>query len=106
MDSTVFQKMRLKAGVEGYAMNPPNSYTQMIKTQDFVQFKQMEKYGFVHLFVKSQQELKDQIMNALSFLNKDGVLWISYPKNSKGTSYDINRDSLNTLAQSYGITGV
>lgn len=51
------------------------------------------EYDFVHLFVSSRAELDARAPAALRAVKYDGILWISYPKQSAKIKTDINRDS-------------
>lgn len=102
MESTVYKKMRLKEGTTGIYLYAPEEYIAMTKKQRIVDFREQEKYGFVHLFVTSKQEYRDRINEAISLLGENGVLWISYPKSDRKNKYDINRDVLFAATQEVG----
>ena len=46
----------------------------------------------VHLFVKNVDELNKYAQKAMDVVKFDGLLWISYPKQSSKIKTDINRD--------------
>lgn len=103
MESTIFQKMRLKQGTTGIFLYAPEEYVSMAKGQDFIDFSKQESYNFVHLFIESKQDYYERISEALQLLSSTGVLWISYPKSDKKHRYDVNRDVLFEITPEQGI---
>lgn len=103
MESTIFQKMRLKQGTTGIYLYAPEEYVSMAKEQNFIDFSKQESYDFVHLFVESKQDYYERIPEALRLLSDNGILWISYPKSSPKNRYDINRDILFEITPEQGI---
>ncbi|QAA33840.1 hypothetical protein [Clostridium manihotivorum] len=97
MESTVYKKMRLKEGTSGVYLYAPEAYIDMAAEQDFVNFSEKDKYGFVHLFISSKKDYEDRIDEAISKLEDGGALWISYPKSDRKNKYDVNRDILFAL---------
>jgi hypothetical protein len=52
-----------------------------------------QTYRFVHLFVRSREEMNAHGRTAIDRLDGDGHLWVSYPKkSSKKYTCDISRD--------------
>ncbi|MDT8715167.1 hypothetical protein IAI10_00535 [Clostridium sp. 19966] len=102
IESTVLKKMRLKEGIFGIYLYAPKEYIEMCNNQNYVKFHKQDNYGFVHLFIESQNDYKARIEEALALLGKGGVLWISYPKSDKKNKYDVNRDILFKLTQENG----
>lgn len=68
-----------------------------------------DKYEFIIIFAKKQEELIAQFSKLKDNIEKDAVLWIAYPK---GTSKkykketDIKRDMLQQLLKEEGYQGV
>ena len=50
------------------------------------------QYDLVHLFVANRAELERLGPVALQSVKYDGLLWISYPKQSAKVQTDLNRD--------------
>jgi hypothetical protein len=63
-------------------------------------------YKFVHLFVKSIEELNTLGPVALRAIEYDGLLWISYPKKTSKIKTDINRDQGFESIINEGLEGV
>lgn len=94
--------MKLKQGTTGVFLYSPEQYINMANEQDYIDFTEHEKYGFVHLFIESKKNYYERITEALSKLSETGVLWISYPKSVKNNKYDVKRDTIFALTQENG----
>ncbi|MDO9629019.1 MAG: hypothetical protein Q7I99_03880 [Acholeplasmataceae bacterium] len=103
MDALVFKKMRVKPGTPGVFFYAPLAYQEMVKNQDYVDFTSLKKPKFIHLFVESEKEYKERINEALSIMDFDARLWISYKKSTNKVKYDINRDSFFIFAKEDGL---
>ncbi|MCU0104876.1 hypothetical protein N7603_04320 [Acholeplasma vituli] len=102
MNLNVFNKMRIKKGTIGRHFYAPESYINMVKDQDIIDFEG-DNPTFYHLFVASQQDFIERITPIMETMNTDTRLWVSYPKKLRYESYDINRDTLFELGTEYGI---
>lgn len=102
MNLNVFTKMRVKKGTVGRHFYAPDSYINMVKDQDIIDFEG-DNPTFYHLFVASQQDFIDRIEPIMETMNIDTRLWVSYRKKSRYESFDINRDTLFVLGNEYGI---
>jgi len=90
MDSSIFKKMKAKAGMAANIICPPPDYP----TLDGFNNVNDGKYEFVHLFVTSKQEFAERFDSAAELVADNSLLWVSYPKSTRKQAYDINRDSL------------
>lgn len=97
MEASIFAKMRLKKGTFGRHFYAPESYLDMIRNQDIVDFQTHGKVQYLHLFVESKLELQTRLPEILPWIDQDTKVWISWKKSDKMHAYDINRDSLNAM---------
>lgn len=51
-----------------------------------------DKFDFILLFVRNQQELDELSKKTISCLKEGGIFWISYPKLTSKLKTDLNRD--------------
>jgi len=63
-------------------------------------------FDFVHLFIKSKDEVDSMGPQAVKAVKPEGVLWISYPKGSSKIKTDINRDKGWDSVKALGFEGV
>jgi hypothetical protein len=61
---------------------------------------------FVHLFVKSQSELKKEFKNFSKQLAPTGMLWISWPKKSSGVATDLTENEVRRIGLEAGLVDV
>ena len=72
---------------------------QTIKTLD-------EKFDYVHYFTKEREELKNFFKQIGKYLNKDGMLWISWPKKSSKVPTDLNENIVRDIGLKNGMVDV
>jgi hypothetical protein len=98
MDQSVYKKMHVKPNTPGKYLYAPQEYIEMTKTQDYVNFESKDTPLFIHLFVESKQDYLLRRVELIKLAKKESRIWISYRKSTSKQKFDINRDSLNTLA--------
>lgn len=95
-DSSLAKKLLIKPGQRMVVINPPPGYLDELgPLPEGVGLADRPEgsFDFVHLFVKDSQELKGLAPVALGAVKRDGLLWISYPKQSSKVKTDITRDT-------------
>ena len=104
METTVLKKMRLKTQAKIRAFFAPQEFQDCLQSQtDFSVVTDDAATVFI-CFVTNQAEYAHHIQSVLPLMTSDKILWIGYKKSNKKYSYDINRDSLVTLAKSDNLT--
>lgn len=105
----VYEKLRLSGESRVVVLNSPGEYEDLIgglPEGAVILDEPVEGAEFVHLFVSDRAELESYIDQALSTVEYDGLLWISYPKGSSKVETDINRDVLWESMKAKGIRPV
>jgi hypothetical protein len=64
------------------------------------------RLDFVHIFVKSQTELKKEFKNFSKQLAPTGMLWISWPKKSSGVATDLDGNKVRDIGLETGLVDV
>jgi len=85
----------MQPGQRALILNAPPGYVEgMGDLPQGLELAQIAEgqFDFVHLFVKNQAELAEIGPAALMALRYDGLLWISYPKQSSKVTTDLTRD--------------
>ena len=108
-DKTVAEKLLIKEGYRVVIIDAPDGYlgsigklphnVSLIETAD-------GEADLIQLFVRSRQQLEATLPSLKYVLKPKGLLWVTYPKGTSGLKVDINRDTINTYAQSLGLQGV
>ncbi len=107
--STLVKKLKIKNGDKILILNSPEEYLSQIKDS----FEGVEivttaegKHSFIQLFVKNLDDLKEKVSIVMDLMEKEAILWISYPKQTSHLKSDINRDSCWNTMYLYKLKGV
>ena len=109
MSESLIKKLRIQPGQRALILNPPEGYVESLgELPEGVELldRREGKCDFVHLFVKDSTELNAFRPAALDAIDYDGLLWISYPKQSSKAKTDLTRDILWELMKGTGLRPV
>lgn len=80
------RKLGIKEGFVILVLNPPKDYKEFFtEFPERVTIKESSEntdLDFIHLFVRTFEELEESFLSAKPSLKKNGTLWISWPKKS------------------------
>jgi len=62
--------------------------------------------SFVHLFTKTRADLAKRLPALNKALRDDGMLWVSWPKQSSGVATDVTEDTVREVALPLGLVDV
>jgi len=105
-EKPIFQKLLIKDNYKVLFVNEPNGYRQMLGTLPggVVVLSQPAKgVDLIQVFVTSKKGLEYQLDKLKSILDANGLLWVTYPKESSKMKADINRDVIREYTQSIGL---
>ncbi len=108
-NTPLVKKLGLKEGSRFYVSGSPVEYESMLGTlpDNATQKSRLSKpVDFVHYFTKSQSALETFLVNALKVINRDGMIWVSWPKKSSKISTDVSEDSIRAAALSIGLVDI
>lgn len=101
------KKLGIKSGDTILLVNRPKHYLSLFKDfpDDVTLLKggRAEEVDFIHLFVKSTVEFEDRYQHLKPLLKKDGIMWVSWPKEKSKTSPTIHRDSIRSYILDHGL---
>jgi hypothetical protein len=103
-------KLGIKAGFKALLINRQTHYFDLF--EDFPSNIEILKEGsaeeldFIHLFVKSKDELENKFYYTKSLLKKNGLLWVSWPKGKSKIETDINREYIREYILNNGLVDV
>lgn len=101
----VIKKLKFKS--EGIIINAPNTIEREFMKLGFSNsFDKKVKSTNTIIFVNSTKEFLNFLNKQLKNIEKDSVLWFSYPKGTSGIKADINRDILRNTALDFGLKTV
>jgi len=59
-----------------------------------------------HLFVTKRKELSEQLVVALKEMNRDGMVWVSWPKKSSGVDSEVTEGTIREFCLPMGLVDV
>lgn len=102
----IAQKLVIKEGYKVLLVNSPPDYLPKLgklPTRATITTESMGKsFDIVQLFVTSKGQLEEHLPKMKQLLNKNGILWTTYPKGK----VEINRDSIREYASTLGFQAV
>jgi hypothetical protein len=85
---------------------PSEIEKELVKNGFNTSFDKKTKSTNTLVFINNQEEFLHFLNSELKNIEPDSVLWFAYPKATSKIKTDINRDTLRTTAEKFGITTV
>lgn len=94
----LLKKLGIKPDYICTVINPPTDYFEWLgELPPDSSFKvKSELYDFIHWFIKSEEELSENLNRLTATLKPTGMIWVSWPKGTSNIPTDINRDKIRT----------
>lgn len=105
MTRTFLEKMFAKPAYVKAILHAPEKIKTLLFIESRIDNNLTASYDFILAFYIKKTELEREVSLLKSKLNKNGLLWIAYPKN-KLLQTDLNRDRLHSLLRNYDLDGV
>ena len=105
----LLKKLGIKPNFTLWIINPPENYFAMLgELPEHVQLNNEggNHYNFIHIFTKSQTELKEQLPQLKTSLAKDGMLWISWPKKASKVPTDLDGNIVRQIGLDAGLVDI
>lgn len=84
MSRTVAQKMGIKPNSKALFVNAPADAIEAINLPEIESTENATgEFEYIHLFVKTEVELREQFPKLKPHLKLTGMLWVSWPKNKQ-----------------------
>ena len=90
-------------------MNQPGHYFDLLgKIPESISIKKKlsGEIDFIHFFTKNKKEYLTNLPKLQKHLNKNGMLWISWPKKASKIPTDLNEDIIRNIALTNGLVDV
>ena len=103
------KKLGIKSGFTISLINAPGNYRALLgKLPPDVRLRRrlVPPTDFIHLFAASQRELDRALPKAKKALGRDGMLWLSWPKQSSGVATDLNGNTVRKTGLSAGLVDI
>ncbi len=95
------KKLGIKPGARVKVGNAPRNYEDLLAPlpdNAVISPRLRAPVDIVHLFVKSRSKLQSALPRALREIQRDGAIWVSWPKKASGVTTDITEDTIRELA--------
>lgn len=110
-EKPLFEKLGLRPGGRVCIINHPSNYSESLGALPFAIVLVPGLYGmfdFIHFFVTNKKELADRFHELKTHLEKNGSLWISWPKSQNKTKIatDLNENIIREIGLKVGLVDV
>src|SRR5512143_3927721 len=105
----IAEKLLIKPGYRVFILNPPRGYRTALRplpegTHIFTE--PQEDLDMIQLFVTCKEDLQAELARRKNLLKSNGLLWVMFPKGGARLKGDLNRDTIDSYAQTVGLKGV
>ncbi|MEL6132484.1 MAG: DUF3052 domain-containing protein [Bacteroidota bacterium] len=104
------RKLGLKPGFIAYLHQAPAHYRDLfLDWPADVELRAKGGVGeidFIHFFVRTIADLQSMAPTFMSWIKKDGLLWVSWPKGKSSLSTDLKRDMIREYLLELGFVDV
>jgi hypothetical protein len=104
------KKLGIKPGVKALVIGEPIEYFDWIapipEGTKFLKKTPSSGLDFVHLFVKDFKTFSKLYKETKKVLNKDGMMWVSWPKKSSGVTTDLDENIIRDFGLRNGLVDV
>lgn len=97
----LWKKLGLKQGQTLCVLNPPEDYQELLGEDCpsiTIREAKTEGASFFHIFTKHRAELEAELQQCLSAMDRDGMIWVSWPKKASKVPTDITEDVVREIA--------
>ena len=109
-NSLLVKKLGLRVNAKIILRNQPDNYFGLlgITPTDLVWFNEKEESlaDFIHLFYFNEDELLADLERFKNVLQKNGMMWISWPKKGSGIPSNLDREKVRQLGLKAGLVDV
>ena len=103
-DKSASEKMRLKPGMRAaFSRVPPDLESALGVPEGVIAATDPSGADFVLQFATTQAEADELLASLQPHVGTKTIAWIAYPKGSKGSGYDLNRDTVAGSARGVGL---
>jgi hypothetical protein len=104
-EMSLIKKLVIKTGYNVILINPPDGYLdrmgELPESSKYIELNK-EPADVIQVFVKTMDEVLQNIGIWKKSLKPKGILWITYPKGTSKVKTDLNRDILWKRLKDYG----
>lgn len=106
----LLKKLGIKPDTHLLWVDIPPHYSDLIgvlpENTQFLQEDGEELADFIHVFMLKKNQLANELLRLKPRLKKDGMIWISWPKQRSSIATDLNRDIIREAGLAAGLVDV
>lgn len=105
----VAKKLGLKPGLAAAVFGAPSHYGALVNGAPIERLESVpvgRSFGFLHLFVRTAEELARHLPKLEPALAEGGMLWVSWPKKSSPLHRDLVEDGVRAVALPMGLVDI
>ena len=103
----LWKKLGYKPGQKVALLNSPQGFADWLgEDVPQVQASLPAGAGLVHLFVSDAANLSASLPALMAAFDRDGAIWVSWPKKASGVPTDITEDRIRAIALPMGLVDV
>lgn len=90
-------------------MNAPDTYHDLLgelASESLWQDDLAASPQFIHMFTDSRAYLEDMLPTALKAMDRNGMIWVSWPKKASKVPTDVVEDTIRALCLPLGLVDV
>jgi hypothetical protein len=103
------KKLGIKDGFRISIINEPDHYFSLFEDMPVdvdIIHNLKSKLDVIHYFVKEEKDLQKDIVELKNSIEQNGMIWISWPKQSSKVPTDITEDVIRNIALANGLVDV
>lgn len=105
----LWKKLGIKPGSRVWAKDAPPGYKKLLAPlPEDVEFlaKAGKDIDLIHYFTKSRRDLAAAMPGLMQRIQRDGMIWVSWPKKASKVATDITEGSIRDVALPLGLVDV
>ena len=103
----LWKKLGLKEFMTACVYRPPDGYYGWLDEGPTVFWgKARADVWFTHIFSKERAQLERDLAEGLSNMARDGMIWVSWPKQTAKVETDITEDTIRAICLPMGLVDV
>jgi hypothetical protein len=103
------KKLGIKNGFKMRLINAPEYYftlfTDMPENVAILKDVKIKK-NLIHCFVTQEKELHKNIVSLKNEIERNGIIWISWPKKDSKVTTDVSEDAIRNIALASGLVDI
>jgi hypothetical protein len=102
------KKLGIKPGTKLFTVAAPGHYDELLAPlpNGVKRVRKLDDADVAHLFVTARARLDKELRAAMSKMQQDAAIWISWPKKSSKVETDITEDTVREVALPLGLVDI